>query len=131
MRHRRGVIDGPRSALDPRGLALLAVGGAAGATVRWAVVTLAGTDGSFPWWTLLVNVVGCLLLGLLLGASERTRLALGVGFCGGLTTFSTFTVEVATLLDGGSVATAVAYVVVSAVLGTAAVGIGWRSAPAP
>lgn len=130
MRHRRGVTVGPRSALAPRDLALVAGGGACGAATRWAVVTLTETGGEFPWWTLLVNVVGCALLGLLLGCGDGQRLAVGVGFCGGLTTFSTFAVEIAGLVDVGSTATATLYLGASLGLGVAAVFVGWRLAPA-
>lgn len=76
-------------------LLLVAVGGAAGASARWAVAARIGT----PRATLLVNVLGSLLLGLLAGAEwlrqEPSAWALlATGFCGALTTFSTFAVEV-------------------------------------
>ncbi len=128
VRHRRGVTAGLRSALDTRSLALVAVGGAVGATVRWAVITLAGTDGAFPWWTLLVNVVGCIGLGMLTGADRSAILVGGVGFCGGLTTFSTFAVEVAVLIDDGRPAIGGMYVIASVVTGVAAFVFGARSA---
>ncbi len=128
VRHRRGVTAGLRSALDTRGLGLVAVGGAVGATVRWGVVTLAGTDGSFPWWTLLVNVLGCAGLGMLTGAGRSAILVGGIGFCGGLTTFSTFAVEVAMLIDDGRPATGGMYVMASVVTGVAAFVVGRRSA---
>ncbi|WP_436795708.1 fluoride efflux transporter FluC [Actinospongicola halichondriae] len=118
-----------RSAIRPSALGLVALGGTAGAAARWAVVGLVGTDGGFPWWTLLVNVVGCLLLGALLGVREEVRLGLGTGFCGGLTTFSTFTVETATMLDAGHSARAAVYLLVSLAAGVAAVVAGWRLAP--
>lgn len=118
-----------RSAIHPSALALVASGGAAGAGVRWAIVHLVGPDGGFPWWTLLVNVAGCLVLGMLLGVREEVRLGLGTGFCGGLTTFSTFSVETATLLDTGDPGRAGLYAVVSLASGVAAVVAGWRLAP--
>lgn len=98
-------------------MALVAAGGAAGASVRWVVGAGTVGEGAFPWWTLLVNVAGCLLLGLLVGAEGSWRLGLGTGFCGGLTTFSTFSVEVAALLDAGEVGTAATYLAASLVLG--------------
>lgn len=110
-------------------MAFVAVGGAAGASLRWAIVESTGTGGSFPWWTLLVNVVGCLLLGGLWTAPERVRLGAGIGFCGGLTTFSTFTVEVALLLDRGHHSIAVGYLLASLVLGAGAFVAG-RALPA-
>jgi fluoride exporter len=129
VRHGRGVTAGPRSAIRPAALALVAAGGVAGATVRWGVFEVSGTDGSFPWWTLLVNVAGCLLIGLLLGVPEPVRLGLATGFCGGLTTFSTFAVDTAALLDAGDTGIAAAYVASSVVVGVLAVVAGWRLAP--
>lgn len=85
--------------------------------------------GAFPWWTLLVNVAGCLLLGVLVRAGRTALLAGGVGFCGGLTTFSTFSVEIAALVDGGDAAVAVAYLLVSLVLGAVAYAAGRELAP--
>lgn len=112
-------------------MALVATGGAVGAAARWGVVTLAGTDGPFPWWTLLVNVVGCLGLGMFAGAGRSATLLGGVGFCGGLTTFSTFTVEVAVLLDDGRPVVGGMYVVASVVTGVGAFVVGARSALTP
>jgi CrcB protein len=112
----------------------IAAGGAAGAAVRWAVATTFGGGGGFPVQTWAVNVVGCLLLGVLLALGAARRLgqpwadALGVGFCGGLTTFSTLTVEVVDLADRGRAALAVAYVAASAVAGVAAFVVGGRLA---
>ena len=117
---------GPRSALAPRTLLLVAAGGAVGATVRCSVVTLAADDGRFPWWTLLVNVVGCLGLGALVRSGPAVRSAVGVGVCGGLTTFSTFSVEVATLLDDGEATIASSYLAASVVLGFGAFVAGRR-----
>lgn len=103
---------------------LVAVGGAIGATARWAVVSAAADGSGFPWWTLAVNVAGCLVLGALAGRSDRVVALVGVGVCGGLTTFSTFSVELAGLLDDGRAGVAVAYLVASLVLGVAGVVAG-------
>ena len=116
-----------RTALRPRALALVGAGGAAGAGTRWAVVEALGSQDGFPWWTHVVNIIGCLGLGLLLGRPERVRLGLGAGFCGGLTTFSTFAVESAVMLDTGEHARAAAYVAASVAGGLVAVAIGRRS----
>lgn len=115
--------------MSPRSLSLVAGGAAAGAALRWAVVEVSGAGGSFPWWTLAVNVAGSLLLGVLLGVPERVRLWAGVGFCGGLTTFSTLTVEIASLLDRGDAGVAAAYLVTSLVLGVGSFVVGARTAP--
>ena len=78
-------------------LALVALGAAVGAPLRH----LAGhhLDRRMPWGILLVNVVGSFLLGLFvaLGLSGSSLALLGVGFCGGLTTYSTFAVQTARL----------------------------------
>ena len=111
-------------------VAAVAVGGVAGASLRWAVFT--GTSaGAFPWPVLVVNVVGSLLLGVVLAeewSHPTARLLLhdgiGIGFCGGLTTFSTFSVEVAQLARDGDVATASTYAVLSVVGAIAAVALG-------
>ena len=76
-----------------------------------------------PWPTLAVNVVGCFLIGLFyvhgerLGLSDEVRLLLTTGFCGGLTTFSTFSFETVTLVHHGYFGTAVAYVCLSLLIG--------------
>ena len=105
---------------------LVTLGGVAGAGVRWAVLTTLVEGGAFPWATLLVNVVGCLVVGLLAGASRGTRALVGIGFAGGLTTFSTFTVEAALLLDDVRPGMALAYVTASVLSGAAAVVSGRR-----
>lgn len=93
----------------------------------------AGPHDSFPWTILVVNVAGSFVLGVLLAeepSHQRSRVALhdfgAIGFCGGLTTFSTFAVEVVDLIERGRPGTAVSYALVSllsavgAVLGGAA-----------
>lgn len=91
------------------------VGGIAGASLRWAVLTTV-LPGRFPWPVLAVNVAGSVLLGVLL-AEEPTHPALrtllhdagAIGFCGGLTTFSTFALEVVNLVRAGDTALAAVY----------------------
>jgi fluoride exporter len=118
-----------RRAWDVRRAAAIAVGGAAGASVRWGVVTTFGTNG-FPWPVLAVNAIGSVLLGVVLAEewthpSARLVLhdAVAIGFCGGLTTFSTFAVEVVDLWRDGDIGTAVVYgfaSVVAAITGVVA-----------
>jgi fluoride exporter len=106
---------------------LVLVGGAVGAPVRYLVDrAVASRSGSLlPLGTLLVNVVGCFVLGCLAGvASEHVRLLLGTGFCGSLTTFSTFGYETSRLASEGSTRTALANVVVSVALGLAVAALG-------
>jgi CrcB protein len=95
---------------------------------RWPVA-----DG-FPWAVLLLNAGGSFLLGVLLAEEwghPRARLLLhdagGVGFCGGLTTFSTYAVEIVDLLDRDRVATALMYTVASVAGAVAAVLLGAAS----
>ncbi len=106
----------------------VAIGGTAGATVRWAVAHVAASTSAFPWPTLVVNLVGCLVLGLLLHASRSTTVLVGIGFAGGLTTFSTFAVEIASLLRDSDAPTAAGYLAVSLVGGVLAVLAGQRVA---
>ena len=106
-------------------IAAVALGGAAGATIRWAVLDATG-GATFPWPVLLVNLVGCGVLGLLIGLEvpRSTRLLLGAGLCGGLTTFSTFSVEAAQMLRADDTTLAVAYILCSVVGGLIAIVAG-------
>ena len=103
----------------------VALGGTVGATLRWAVLDVVG-GATFPWPVLLVNLVGCTVLGLLIGLEvpRSTRLLLGTGLCGGLTTFSTFTVEAAQMMRADDTTLAVTYVLCSMAGGLAAVVVG-------
>ena len=96
-------------------LAAVAIGGAAGAVLRWLMASgvqrLAG--GAFPWGTFAVNALGSFLLGFLFvwliersTASELVRLAVTVGFLGAFTTFSTYSLESIRLLQEGALALA-------------------------
>lgn len=112
-------------------IAAVAAGSALGGVLRYAVgEALATTDPrAFPWGTFTVNLLGCLLAGALAAWSHHlgatTRLFLAVGFCGGFTTFSAFSVETMRLLDSGSGLRAATYVLASVVAGTAAAAAGF------
>lgn len=115
----------------PTRVAAVAGGGVLGAALRWAVVDLARGHGLFPWPVLGVNVVGSLLLGVLLAEESshpQARLVLhdvgAIGFCGGLTTFSTFAVEAADLLARGHPITATTYTAASIVGALISVVVG-------
>lgn len=113
---------------------LVGVGGFIGALARLVAARLADnlTSTRFPLGTFLVNIVGCFLLGIL-GTlltqkasphSEALRLALGVGFLGAFTTFSTFEMETHALLEDGSWLAAATNVLGSLALGLLAVRAG-------
>jgi CrcB protein len=109
----------------------VAVGGAAGALLRFAAGQALGPPrpGAFPWATFLVNVAGSLILGIVLALvpaddPRHLRPLLAVGFCGGLTTFSTFGYETVSLLQARAYGTALAYAGGSFAVGLLAVAIG-------
>ena len=114
---------------------LAALGGALGALARWGVAeALPRSPGGWPWATLLVNLTGCLLIGVLAGvlAARRPEPAwarpfLAVGVLGGYTTYSAFAVEVVGLTGAGDVARAGGYVLVSVLGGVLAVTAGVRA----
>ena len=113
----------------------VAAGGASGATLRWMMIEATSTH-RFPWQILVVNLAGSLILGTLLAEEvthPRTRRLIhdfgGIGLCGGLTTFSTFAVETALLLEDVRPGMAVAYATTSVLSGVAAVIVGRRWAP--
>ena len=112
-------------------LLLVAFGGAVGVLVRFLVdrVFAARLDPVLPWGTLTVNVVGSALLGGLAGAGAALpdpvwHLA-GVGFCGALTTWSTFGYETVRLAASGGRGYAVLNVGLTLVVGLTAAGSGW------
>ena len=113
---------------------LVMIGGAVGAFARYqfgrASFHLWG--GSWPWGTLGVNIVGGLLMGVLAGwlarfgadGGEQLRLLLGVGILGGFTTFSSFSLEIMLMIEGGQWASAVLYAMASVVLSVVALFAG-------
>ncbi len=103
-------------------LLLVMLGGAVGAGFRYQVghAALRLLGPAFPWGTWLVNLLGALLMGLLAGllgrlgqGGEPMRLFLGVGFLGGFTTFSAFSLEAFNMLARGQASLAIAYAVSS------------------
>lgn len=109
-------------------LAVVAAGGALGAAARYgAGLAWPHHPGGFPWATLVVNVVGCVAIGVLAGLAPRHRLArpfLGTGVLGGFTTFSTYAVDARTLVDAGRPVAAATYVAGTLVAALAAVWLG-------
>jgi CrcB protein len=109
----------------------VALGASVGAPLRFLVdrVIQSRHDTVFPWGTLTANITGCLVLGFLVAAAPRlpvaVEAALGTGFCGALTTYSTFSYETLRLLEDGARFYALAYVGASLAAGFGAVGLGW------
>lgn len=105
-------------------LLLIGLGGAAGTVLRYGFVLVARrATGDTAFGTLVVNVLGCFILGLLAEAvlrgarvGEDLRLALSVGFCGGLTTYSSFNQEALGMLRAAHAGSGVLYVAATVVL---------------
>jgi CrcB protein len=117
----------------------IAVGSAFGGTSRfWLSGVIARMFGeTFPWGTLIVNVSGSLLIGVIAAltgpdgrifVSSTTRLALMAGFCGGYTTFSSFSLQTLSLAQDGDWIGAGANIVLSVALCLAAVWAGYAAA---
>jgi CrcB protein len=110
----------------------VALGGAVGAPSRYVIERAVRhrTGGQFPFGTLLVNVTGSFVLGFLAGLARyhgfpaTPKAALGAGFCGAYTTFSTFTFESVRLLEDGRWRAAASYVLVSVLAGGLAAAAG-------
>jgi CrcB protein len=113
----------------------VAIGGAAGSVAR-LLVGFGSTKVfglAFPWGTLIVNVAGSFLIGLLIEAfalrwnlSQAWQAFLTIGFCGGFTTFSTFSLDSYALVQRGEVGLAMLYVVASVVLSVGALIAGFH-----
>jgi fluoride exporter len=113
---------------------LVGIGSFVGGNARYILGKWVGgmVDARFPLGTFLINVSGSFVLGLIGGFlaqraipnADAVRLALGVGFCGGFTTFSTFELETNALLEDGVWLMAVLNVVLSVVAGLVAVRLG-------
>lgn len=111
---------------------LIALGGAAGSLLRYLVggAVQRTSAGGFPIGTMFVNVSGCFLIGILLRQflhqqlSPELRALLIVGFCGGFTTFSTFSAETLGLIEGGEYGRAMSYVILSVLLCLSATFMG-------
>ena len=120
-------------------LLLVGIGSFFGGGMRYLVAQLqhrlmatsAVACGTFPWATFAVNVVGCLLIGLLTGIASsghlpaQWKLVLVTGFCGGFTTFSSFSKEALMMLQLGNYWNFAFYVALSVVVGIALVAFGY------
>ena len=117
-----------------RSLIIVALGGGMGSALRFLASKFVQDNmaGIFPYPTLAVNVLGCLLIGIFYGLSSRgnlggdsAKLLLTTGLCGGFTTFSTFCNENITLLRGGNAIATLLYAGLSVMLGLLAVAVGY------
>lgn len=119
-----------------KSLLIVALGGALGSVARYKLsgfVLHHTLDWRFPAGTFAVNVIGCLVAGVLAGLAERhdflgpeARLLLFTGVLGGFTTFSAFGLETMFLLKRGEFAVAAANIVVSVIAGLVALWLGWN-----
>jgi CrcB protein len=111
-------------------LAVIATGAAA-AVVRWLISLAFARRPGFPWAVLTVNLVGSLIGGAVLALAERAavshdlRVILITGLCGGLTTFSTFSLETVQLVQAGKTRVAVLSVAGNLVLGVGAAALAY------
>lgn len=107
---------------------LVLLGGAVGAPARYLtdLAVQRRHPSAFPWGTWTVNVTGSLVFGVVAGAGPAWVVTLvGTGFCGALTTFSTFGYETVRLSESGEGATAVWNVVGSVAAALVAATVGW------
>jgi len=126
--------DVPPPRIHTTALAAIAVGGALGALARWGLAqALPHDNGEFPWSTFAANILGCLLIGVLMVlVIERwpehplVRPFFGTGILGGFTTFSTYTVDIRTLVAADRPGYAAAYLLGTLVVGLLAVVVGLR-----
>ncbi|TAM96922.1 MAG: fluoride efflux transporter CrcB [Chitinophagaceae bacterium] len=112
---------------------LVGAGGAVGSVARFLSQQMIARyyPSSFPWGTLIVNIVGCFIIGIVYAFGEKgnllspeMRLLLATGFCGGFTTFSTFAYENISLMREGELLYTFLYIAASIIIGFLAAYIG-------
>jgi len=107
---------------------LVGIGGTLGVLARYGVSRLTLHTDALVWSTVGINVLGSFLLGLLVAEhwfDRDIREAIGVGFLGGFTTFSTFSVQIVLEVDGGEPGRAAVYLLASVVGGIVAATLGY------
>jgi CrcB protein len=113
-------------------LLLIGTGGFAGSISRYLLTKFIATKWpmAFPWGTFSVNIIGCFLIGIIMGMSfqssisTQTRLLLATGFCGGFTTFSTYSLEIFELYQRGQAGISMLYLFTSILAGFLSVWLG-------
>ncbi|CAM3609152.1 fluoride efflux transporter CrcB [Flavobacterium gelidilacus] len=116
-----------------KNLFLVAIGGASGSVLRYLVhwIVSKKSISNFPYQTFIVNIIGCLFIGILVGylaknnsQNETLKLLLITGFCGGFTTFSAFGLENINMIQNQNYQLAFIYTSLSLILGVLAVSLG-------
>jgi CrcB protein len=132
--HSELALDPDPGPLTAALIGLVGIGGALGTAARYGLAQWLPAGAGLPRGTLIANLVGAIILGVLLeslarrgpdlGSLRRARLLIGTGFCGGLTTFSTLAVETDLLVRAHRDGLAAAYAVGSIGAGVALAALG-------
>lgn len=109
------------------------IGGGLGSLCRYGIaVGLRSYTEQFPYATLIANILSCIVLGCVIAWSQKTEavswtvLLIATGFCGGFSTFSTFSLETFTLMSNGDLGTALLNVLMSVLVCLGAIYLGLR-----
>lgn len=118
-----------------KNIILVLLGGGIGSVIRYLISYFFNKYQTtfFPWPTFIANSLGCFLIGLFFAytlknnvQSETLKLLLITGFCGGFTTFSTFSLENLQLIQNQNYTLAITYTIASLLIGTIAVFLGFK-----